>query len=392
VSIDVLSQFVPVEACVLHLRAPDLPHLRVPFGAVGALDDEAVLSAVLRGDPEAASFARLAGCGSATYGFPLVLGGAPLGVLAAAGDIVAHATSFFAAVAEQISLGLTTIVESERLRRQAATAVAMRLATGVTPGSLASQLDELVHALAALPHAVGAAITVEAVTADRASASAGIDAGHADERRVEVEGGGTVTIRVTWGNAPTATNSVVDAVLETLLTSLRQAHDHRRLVDDAETDPLTGVGNRRRAERALAAAVNRADRHQEHVAVMLLDLDDFKSVNDRFGHDAGDEVLRHFTAMLERETRGYDTVARIGGDEFLVVCPTTSRIEADRLAERLRSATRTIVIAEADRWRPSVSIGIAIYPGAASDDLVRTADRALYSAKRDGKDRVVTSS
>ena len=129
----------------------------------------------------------------------------------------------------------------------------------------------------------------------------------------------------------------------------------------------------------------------EDVAVLALDLDHFTSVNDTLGHDIGDQVLVAFAQMLVEQCRVYDTVARTGGEEFLVICPATDAFGARALAERLLHCVAPACSAVLpDGRRQTASIGIATYPKTATtiDALLRAADEALYDAKRAGRDRL----
>jgi diguanylate cyclase (GGDEF)-like protein len=158
----------------------------------------------------------------------------------------------------------------------------------------------------------------------------------------------------------------------------------RRLAEAAALDPLTGVPNRREAHRRLDDELERVRRHRVALSVLLGDLDRFKELNDREGHPAGDDALRTVAQVLTEGTRRVDTVARIGGDEFLLILPQTDAASARELAERLARAVR-------DALRPApvpvtISFGVAaVAPGAADasgDALVAAADRALYAEKR----------
>lgn len=156
----------------------------------------------------------------------------------------------------------------------------------------------------------------------------------------------------------------------------------------AGTDPLTGVLNRRRYEERFAQEIERYHRTGRPVALISADLDHFKRVNDGYGHQAGDRVLREFAAILVQETRAIDVVARLGGDEFVVLAPETEPAGAAALAQRLRRR-----VGERFRDRPvplTLSCGVAVMPGdaAAAGQLSRSADLALYRAKTLGRDLV----
>lgn len=175
-----------------------------------------------------------------------------------------------------------------------------------------------------------------------------------------------------------------------LVDSLLDAE--RRLRDIASLDSLTGIDNRRMGMRLLEDEIRRADRTGESLAVVMVDLDHFKSVNDDFGHAFGDQVLQATADAMTSEMRTYDTVARIGGEEFLVLLPGVGVETAIAAAERIRYAIvrHTAEVLEARREGVTASAGVAVYlPGSAEsiDALLSRADRALYSAKAAGRDR-----
>jgi diguanylate cyclase (GGDEF)-like protein len=154
----------------------------------------------------------------------------------------------------------------------------------------------------------------------------------------------------------------------------------------AETDPLTGLANRRVFQTALDREVARAERTGTQVSLLMLDADHFKAYNDRFGHRAGDELLRSLARALAEHSRAFDIVARYGGEEFAVILPECPVREAENVAERLRSIASGI-----DGLAPvTMSGGVATLPVHAQDAtaLVEAADVALYEAKRAGRDRL----
>jgi diguanylate cyclase (GGDEF)-like protein len=146
-------------------------------------------------------------------------------------------------------------------------------------------------------------------------------------------------------------------------------------------DPLTGVGNYRQLHLALTAELGRHARTDRRFALILLDLDDFKGVNDSFGHLAGDRILCNVAEVLEESIRPGDTIARHGGDEFSVIAPETSEAEAGSLALRLEAAVQRVVAGEKSL---TASSGCAIYPdsGESADELMGAADDALKREKR----------
>jgi len=154
---------------------------------------------------------------------------------------------------------------------------------------------------------------------------------------------------------------------------------------EARVDSLTGLANRRALEEVLAAEISRAQRFSHELAVVLLDLDRFKEINDSFGHAAGDVMLREVSRLLTSLARQGDTVARWGGEEFVVVLPETDLAGAHRFAERLR---RTIEAQSVGDMQTSTSCGVAtMLPEDNVEELLRAADQALYQAKTNGRNR-----
>jgi len=158
---------------------------------------------------------------------------------------------------------------------------------------------------------------------------------------------------------------------------------------EARIDSLTGLANRRAVEEILAAEIARAERFKHQLAVVLLDLDHFKDINDSFGHAAGDVMLRAVSRLLTSLARQGDTVARWGGEEFVVVLPETDLQGAQRFAERLR---RTIEAHAVGDMRTSASCGVAtMLPEDSVEELLGAADQALYQAKSNGRNRTETA-
>jgi len=184
-----------------------------------------------------------------------------------------------------------------------------------------------------------------------------------------------------------------------LKIQLRRKHYSDRLrsaVHDtmlmAATDPLTGLYNRRYGYNHLDALIRRQPSDGSRLAAMVLDLDRFKSINDRFGHAAGDEVLCEFSRRLRESVRGIDLVSRIGGEEFLVVMPDIQAENAEGVAERVRRAVERSGFAFAGSPSPievTVSIGLAFHTaGETGSSLVARADEALYRSKNGGRNRI----
>jgi diguanylate cyclase (GGDEF)-like protein len=173
--------------------------------------------------------------------------------------------------------------------------------------------------------------------------------------------------------------------------ALANVRKHKTVEKQALVDPLTGLANRRVAEGALETELARADRFDEPLAVLMADLDDFKAINDRWGHPFGDEVLREFAAALRESIREIDLSGRWGGEEFAVVLPGTDVEGGAALAERIRDnlRNRAVTAPDGELVGFTASFGVAAYPDVeAKDDLVAAADAALYEAKRAGKDQV----
>ena len=175
--------------------------------------------------------------------------------------------------------------------------------------------------------------------------------------------------------------------------ALDNARLHSIVQRQAVTDELTGLANRRSFQETLEAELRRAERFGNPLALIFADIDDFKRVNDRFGHGVGDEVLRAFADVLRHRVRSIDQAARLGGEEFAVLLPETNAAGAESLAESLRVATSTLSIPVGSNFvRVTASFGVSAFPPVRSaDDLMTSADLALYSAKRRGKDCVVTA-
>lgn len=176
--------------------------------------------------------------------------------------------------------------------------------------------------------------------------------------------------------------------------ALENARLHRLVERQASTDGLTELPNRRHFEEALEGEITRAERFGGGLALILADLDDFKQVNDRHGHQAGDDVLRTFASILRATVREIDLPARYGGEEFAVLLPQTDIEGANRLAERLRRelASRPMSTLPGSLVAVTASFGVAAFPDAATPAaLFAAADDALYRAKRQGKNCVVNA-
>lgn len=181
--------------------------------------------------------------------------------------------------------------------------------------------------------------------------------------------------------------------LDLLLARTRTLLEFKAYLDVCEeaafTDHLTGLANRRRFERQLEREVGRVQRFGHPFSLLMIDIDSFKSLNDTFGHDAGDEAIRRLSKALREGTRGIDLAARIGGEEFAVLLVETNKQGGFEVAERLRVAIKHIDLPIAGRV--TASFGVAECPGDAQTaaDILKAADIALYEAKRNGRDQVV---
>jgi diguanylate cyclase (GGDEF)-like protein len=173
--------------------------------------------------------------------------------------------------------------------------------------------------------------------------------------------------------------------------ALENARLHERVQQQATTDELTGLVNRRRFLEALETELERARLFETPLSLVLADLDDFKRVNDAHGHLAGDDALRTFGDLLQAHLRVVDVAGRLGGEEFAVLLPETDLEEATLVADRMRAALSEAPLRLSGGVRISLtaSFGIAeLAPGQSGQQLVSRADAALYAAKAAGKNRV----
>jgi len=185
------------------------------------------------------------------------------------------------------------------------------------------------------------------------------------------------------------------------ITERKQAHDalmqsEANYREQSVRDPLTGLFNRRYLYETLERELLRASRRKLSIGIVMLDVDDFKSFNDKFGHPVGDILLQELSKLFVDNIRGEDIVSRIGGDEFVIVLPDTSKDVILERAEELREDANTIGIQNEGRSFPTVtvSMGIAVFPenGSTISSLLKNADEALYQAKNQGRNQVVIAS
>ncbi len=177
--------------------------------------------------------------------------------------------------------------------------------------------------------------------------------------------------------------------LESLINQLQSERD--KLEELAYTDPLTGLNNRRFFLEEAKRMIEYAKRYKEPMSLIMLDIDNFKKINDEYGHDVGDIVLRELAEIIKKNTRSSDISARFGGEEFVILLPRTNEERAFLVAERIRqNFKRSKVQVDGREVETTVSIGVATLEEEDSiENLIKKADEALYEAKRSGKDKVV---
>jgi diguanylate cyclase (GGDEF)-like protein len=181
--------------------------------------------------------------------------------------------------------------------------------------------------------------------------------------------------------------------------SLQSVNDMRRVIlleRESITDPLSGIYNRRYLERRLEEEFTRVQRYGTPLSILLIDIDHFKEVNDRFGHQAGDLVLSYLGKLILNGIRASDIAARYGGDELMIISPNTSLALAGALAERLRSQieAHALILSSEPGQRHEINITVSIGVAACSDGtcdghaLIEQVDAGLYHAKSSGRNRV----
>lgn len=209
------------------------------------------------------------------------------------------------------------------------------------------------------------------------------------------EGSDTLGVLSVASTEPEAFSEGARGLLEAfsllLAAAVLRAERDAELSRLALTDPLTGLANHRALYQTLRRELAQASRYTFPLSVVLLDLDGFKQVNDLFGHQYGDEVLRQVARMATEACRGMDLPARLGGEEFVLVLPHAPKLAALQVAERLRRRIEQTTLEEGVRL--SASFGVAVFPedGNTPDALLRAADEAMYRAKRAGGNRVEAS-
>ena len=201
---------------------------------------------------------------------------------------------------------------------------------------------------------------------------------------------------VLWGELVVTPTVSADGAVSGYVVVVRdiseQRHTQQRLFDAAMTDPLTALLNRRGLEDSLERLPHSADSSRSVASWIMIDIDHFKRVNDTYGHDAGDTILKHVAALVKTCARGGDIVARLGGEEFVVVLPAIALTPALAAAERIRARIEGAdIMVDGQRLKVTASFGVCTQErGTAASEAMRAADDALYQAKAAGRNCVVS--
>lgn len=182
----------------------------------------------------------------------------------------------------------------------------------------------------------------------------------------------------------------IEDLLVLLINPLRNAIVHNNAVKSARIDPLTNLNNRSTLDSQLSREIKLAQRHSNPLSILMMDLDNFKQLNDTYGHPGGDEVLKAFADILRDMARETDLIYRIGGEEFIIILTNTDMVGANILAERIRVATEAKTCEfNGTRINYTTSVGVAnLHSDDTMKTLVERADQALYRAKHAGKNQV----
>jgi diguanylate cyclase (GGDEF)-like protein len=195
-----------------------------------------------------------------------------------------------------------------------------------------------------------------------------------------------------WAHETTYNNGWLMLVL-TDITQIKTKERQLKLAWDAamheaETDQLTGLFNRRHIMAALSDAIGRARQAKTAASIAIIDLDHFKRINDTFGHAAGDKVLCHFAGAAQQMIRRSDVLARIGGEEFMLLMPGTDCARAEAVIERLRAAISASAPVDGLALQYTFSAGVATFGTGSQEEIFQKCDDALYRAKQNGRNRV----
>lgn len=184
-------------------------------------------------------------------------------------------------------------------------------------------------------------------------------------------------------------------LVEQIAVALTNLQTRNKLLHQAIRDPLTNLYNRRFLLETFEQTMNRAERHNTYLSVLMIDIDYFKRFNDKYGHDAGDQVLIGIAKLFTDNVRMEDIICRYGGEEFCIVCPDTNLPDAFSLAEKLREKAADLSFDEIGvvHEKATFSIGISVFPihGMSICSLLEKADKALYKAKQKGRNKVIVS-
>lgn len=184
-----------------------------------------------------------------------------------------------------------------------------------------------------------------------------------------------------------ATLASLEGTLERVVWPLRNALTYRQAVRVSLTDPLTGVGNRGALDQSMIREIAGAHRFNHPLSIIMLDIDHFKGVNDRYGHDCGDEILKQVAMAVSSSLRKTDTIYRYGGEEFVVLLPSTSMAMAEIVGKRLRQDIHGVHLP--NHKSVTASFGIAqLKIDEDATGLIQRTDQALYQAKKSGRDRI----
>ncbi|MBE9227748.1 diguanylate cyclase [Phormidium sp. LEGE 05292] len=206
---------------------------------------------------------------------------------------------------------------------------------------------------------------------------------------------GVLYLTASKGLLTKAKQQLAITVAEQIALALGNLKLHEALQQQSIRDPLTGLFNRRYLEESLEREVSRAERKEQNLGIIMLDVDHFKRFNDTFGHDAGDTLLRELGLFLKKNIRGSDIACRFGGEEFLIILPEASVEVTVQRAELIREGIKHLNLHNRNQQLGTitVSLGVAIFPqhGMTGEIVIQAADTALYQAKAQGRDRVIVA-